>query len=58
MLSRKYIENWIFWILADMVYLSFFFNDRIWPSVILFITFIFLAIKGWIEWKAIIKEAA
>ena len=58
MLSRKYIENWIFWILADMVYLSFFFNDRIWPSVILFITFIFLAIKGWIEWKAIIKETA
>jgi hypothetical protein len=26
--------------------------------VILFITFIFLAIKGWIEWKAIIKETA
>ena len=58
MLSRKYIENWIFWILADIVYLSFFFNDRIWPSVILFIVFIFLAVKGWIEWKTIIKKTA
>lgn len=58
MLSRKYIENWIFWILADIVYLSFFFKDRIWPSVILFIAFIFLAIKGWIEWKTIIKKSA
>jgi len=56
MLSRKYIENWIFWIFADIVYLSFFFNDRIWPSVILFIVFILLAIKGWIEWKSMIKE--
>ena len=58
MLSRKYIENWIFWILADIVYLSFFFNDGIWPSVVLFAVFIFLAIKGWIEWKTIIKKTA
>ena len=58
MLSRKYIENWIFWILADIVYLSFFFNDGIWPSVFLFAAFIFLAIKGWIEWKTIIKKTA
>jgi nicotinamide mononucleotide transporter len=57
MLSRKHIENWIFWILADIVYLFFFFNDRIWPSVILFTVFILLAIKGWREWKAIIKQA-
>ena len=58
MLSRKYIENWIFWILADIVYLSFFIKDGIWPSVVLFTVFIFLAIKGWIEWKTIIKKTA
>ena len=58
MLSRKYIENWIFWMLADTVYLSFFLIDRIWPSVVLFAAFIFLAIKGWIEWKTIIKKTA
>lgn len=56
MLSRKHIENWFFWIIADSVYLVFFFNDRIWPSVILFTVFIILAIKGWIEWKAIIHK--
>ncbi len=57
MLSRKHIENWILWMLADTVYLCFFFNDQIWPSAILFTVFIFLAIKGWREWKAIIKKA-
>lgn len=58
MLSRKFIENWIFWMLADTVYLSFFLIDRIWPSVVLFAAFIFLAIKGWNEWKTIIKKTA
>ncbi|WPJ94275.1 nicotinamide riboside transporter PnuC [Coraliomargarita algicola] len=58
MLSRKHIENWIFWILSDVIYLVFFFNDRIWPSVVLFVVFIILAIKGWIEWKAKITALA
>lgn len=58
MLGRKHIENWIFWILSDTVYLIFFFNDRIWPSVALFIVFILLAIKGWIEWRSKITAAA
>ena len=58
LMARRKVENWIFWILADIVYLCFFVNDRIWPSVILFITFIFLAIKGWNEWKTIIKKTA
>ncbi|MBT62751.1 MAG: hypothetical protein CML13_06015 [Puniceicoccaceae bacterium] len=51
-LSRKHIENWLFWILSDLVYLVFFFNDRIWPSVLLFTVFIILALQGWMEWKA------
>lgn len=57
MLSRKHIESWAFWIVSDCVYLSFFFNDRIWPSVVLFIAFIGLAVKGWLEWNAILTKA-
>lgn len=57
MLSRKHLENWIFWIIADCVWLVFFFNDKIWPSVILFTVFIGLAIKGWLEWNAILKKS-
>ncbi len=58
MLSRKHIENWYFWIVADCVWLVFFLNDRIWPSVVLFSVFIGLAIKGSLEWKALLKKAA
>lgn len=58
MLSRKHIENWFFWIAADCVWLVFFFNDKIWPSVVLFTVFIGLAIKGWLEWKTILNKTA
>ena len=58
MLSRKYIENWIFWIFSDIVYTVFFFNDRIWPSVLLFAVFIVLAVHGWLEWKSKISNSA
>jgi nicotinamide mononucleotide transporter len=58
MLSRKHIENWYLWIIADSVWLVFFINDRIWPSVFLFTVFIGLAIKGSLEWKARLKYAA
>ena len=58
MLSRKHIENWLFWIVSDCVYLKFFYTDQIWPSVILFSVFIILAIKGWLTWKHSIKQPA
>ena len=51
MLSRKHIENWLFWIVSDIVYINLFFNDRLWPSVILFSAFVLLACKGWHDWK-------
>lgn len=51
MLSRKHIENWIFWIVSDIVYVSLFLNDRLWPSVFLFSAFILLAFKGLRDWQ-------
>jgi len=51
LLSRKYIENWIFWIIADSIYLTLFLRDQLWPSVFLFTVFILLACKGWHDWR-------
>lgn len=57
MLSRKHLENWIFWIFSDIIYLSIFIQAPAWPSVILFTAFIFLAVKGYRDWKPLIKSA-
>jgi nicotinamide mononucleotide transporter len=57
MLSRKQIETWLFWILSDIVYLGLLANAGSWPSVLLFVLFIILAIKGWREWLKQIDHA-
>jgi nicotinamide mononucleotide transporter len=56
MLSRKYIENWIFWIVSDIIYINLFLNDKLWPSVLLFGVFIALACKGWRDWQQSIRK--
>ena len=55
MLSRKQIETWVFWILSDLIYLAIFLQGASWPSVILFTTFIFLALKGWFDWRPLVR---
>lgn len=51
MLSRKHVENWIFWIASDIVYLGLFAINKSIPSMILFTMFIGLAMKGWKDWN-------
>ena len=51
MLSRKYVENWLFWILADVIYLGLWWAQGYLISAILFTIFISLAIQGWFEWR-------
>lgn len=51
MLSRKYVENWFFWILADLIYLGLWLAQGYLVSAILFTIFISLATRGWLEWR-------
>lgn len=55
MLSRKYIENWIFWIAADCIFVGLWFTQGYYVSAALFIMFIVLAIKGWQTWIRVIR---
>ncbi len=57
MLGRKHIETWIFWIIADVIYLGLFLTTQNWPTVILFTIFIVLAIRGWVEWKPLLDKS-
>jgi nicotinamide mononucleotide transporter len=57
MLSRKQIETWLFWLISDIAYLGIFASGQLWPSVLLFAVFICLAIKGWREWNASLRQA-
>ena len=51
MTTKKWIENWIVWILVDGVMTWMLFVQRLYASTILYFSFLVLAVIGWIEWK-------
>ena len=56
MLAKKYIENWLIWIFADIVSVGLYIFKSLWPTVILFVVYTILAYFGYIEWKKDLKE--
>jgi nicotinamide mononucleotide transporter len=55
MLTRKMIEQWIFWIVIDVMTCSLMIYKGLYLSSILFAAYALLALKGYLEWK---KELA
>lgn len=51
--ARKYIENWIFWILIDAVSAVVYFikGPSMYLVAVLFIFYTFMAISGYFSWK-------
>ena len=53
LLTKKYRENWIYWIFADILYVGLFFYKEMHITAILYIIFLGMAINGWRKWKVI-----
>lgn len=53
MIAKRYIENWILWIIADILYVPLYFIKGLPLTTLLYILFLFLAIKGYAEWLKI-----
>ncbi len=51
MMARKYLENWILWIMADVFYPILFWYRDLNVTSILYILLLLLAIKGYQDWK-------
>jgi len=51
MTARKYLENWLLWIFADMVYVGMYFYKGLNGTAILYLLLIVLAVKGYRDWK-------
>jgi nicotinamide mononucleotide transporter len=58
MMARKYLENWIIWIVADACYVVMYFYKALHLTAILYFIFLLLAIMGYVQWKRdIVKKA-
>ena len=51
MLTQKLIEQWLFWIIIDLLSFVVMINKGLYPSSLLFIVYTLLAVKGYFEWK-------
>ena len=51
LLGRKYIENWLMWIVVNVVSVALFAYKGLWLTVILYTLFIALSVVGWRAWQ-------
>lgn len=51
MMTRKILENWILWIIADIVYVPMYISKSLYVTAGLYAVFLVLAIMGLVEWR-------
>jgi len=51
LLAKKYLENWLVWIVVDVVAVSMYTYKGLYFVAFLFIVYLFLCTKGYIDWK-------
>ena len=51
LVAKKKLENWVIWIVADIIYVGLFIFKESYPTAILYFIFILLAVGGYFNWK-------
>lgn len=52
LLSRRYLENWLVWVLVDAMAIGLFFLKGLTPTAVLYSIFLIMATIGWLKWKS------
>ena len=55
LLARRKLENWIYWILADIIYIPLFIYKELYVTSLQYFIFLALAISGYFLWRKKIK---
>lgn len=56
LLCRKRIENWFFWIVADLIYVPLYFSKKLPLTGVLYAGFLLLCLVGWNRWRKEITQ--
>ena len=51
MLAQKYLEQWLLWIVVNIVSTILYFWKGLYPTGILFIVYVIVAVLGYLRWK-------
>lgn len=55
-MARKKVENWIYWIVGDLISVPLYFYKGLVFTSFQFLIFLLLAVMGLIEWNNMVKE--
>src|SRR5579871_4699540 len=56
--SRKYLESWWIWILADLIYIPLYIYKNLWLTSVLYLVFLLLCIFGLRQWTRQLSASA
>jgi nicotinamide mononucleotide transporter len=56
MIAKKKVENWILWIVVNIMYIGIYIYKDLFLYAFLFFIYLILAIVGWNEWRKIYKN--
>lgn len=51
MLSRKYLEQWILWIVVNVVSMILYFCKGLYPTAALYVVYVVMSVLGLLRWK-------
>jgi nicotinamide mononucleotide transporter len=58
MTARKWIENWILWILVNTVSVPLYVIRGLWPTAVLYVVLWILAFVGYVKWRRALVASA
>lgn len=56
MLARKYVEQWLVWIVVDVVCTGLYLYKGLYPTAILYGLYSVIAVAGYFKWKKMMKN--
>lgn len=51
MMTKKWVENWLFWVFIDATYVLLYVLKDMWLFALLNMIFTFIALYGWLKWR-------
>ena len=57
LMAKRKIENWIFWIIADIISIPLYFYKGLTFTSLQYLIFTFIAIAGYYSWKEILNKS-
>jgi nicotinamide mononucleotide transporter len=56
LLGRKYVDNWLAWVVVNIVSVALFAYKGLWLTVLLYLIFIAMSVVGWRAWRRLAAQ--